>query len=144
MKQKQQPITIEPILIVQTVRSSWTKASRGAPGSVARNTVPECLPISLPNVDLGNLQVLYHEITFEEATGFQSPKERISINPKIYPQHGCITVERIAKQVRATYKYNMFGGAPDRGAERHTIRANVDDWVQIRENGRFSSSWGGD
>jgi hypothetical protein len=40
MKQKQQPIEIEPILIVQTIRSYWTKASRGAPGSIARNTVP--------------------------------------------------------------------------------------------------------
>ncbi len=144
MKQKQQPITIEPILIVQTICSSWTKASRGAPGAVARNTVPECLPISLSNIDLSDLRVLYHEIAFEEVTGFQSPKECISINPTIYPRHGCITIERIAKEVCATYKYNMCGGAPDRGAERHAIRANVGDWLQMRENGRFSSSWGGD
>ena len=106
MKQKQQPITIESILIVQTICSSWTKASRGAPGAVARNTVPECLPISLPNTDLDDLQVLYHEIFFEEVTGFQSQKEHISVNPAIYPPHGCIKVERIAKEVHVTYKYN--------------------------------------
>lgn len=144
MKQKQQPITIEPILIVQTIRSSWTKASRGAPGAIARNTVPEYLPISSPNIDPIDLQVLYHEIAFEEATGFQSPKERIYINPTIYPPSGCITVERIGREAHVTYKYSGVGGAPYRSVKRHTIRAGVGDWLQMRENGRFLILWSGD
>jgi hypothetical protein len=143
MKQKQQHIEIEPILIVQTIRSTWTKISRGAPGAISRNTVPECLPISLPNMDLKDLRVLYHEIAFEEKTGFQLPKEYIFINPGIVPQQGCITVERIANKVNVTYKYHRsLGGAPNRGVERRTIRADIGYWIQMRENGRFA--WQGD
>jgi hypothetical protein len=144
MKQKQQPIEIEPILIVQIIRSYWTKASRGAPGSIARNTVPECLPIPLQQVNAQGIRVLYHEIVFKEATGFQTPDERISIDPAIYPRHGCTTVERIAKTVCANYKYHHCGGAPDRSSLKRVVKADVGNWIQIRENGRFSPTWEGD
>jgi hypothetical protein len=145
MRQKQQPMMVEPVLIVQTIRSTWTKVSRGVPGAIARNTVPECLPISLPKMDLKDLQVLYHEVAFDEATGFQSPMESIYINPTIYPQYGCTTVERIEREVHITYRYNSgIGGVPYRSVKRHTIRAGVGNWLQMCENGRFSPAWEGD
>jgi hypothetical protein len=145
MKQKQPPIEIEPILIVQAIHSYWTKASRGAPGSIARNTVPEYLPIPLEKVNIQNIRVLYHQIFFREETGFQEPEERILIDPVINPQHSCIKVEQISKKVYATYTYNTIGGAPNRRSTlKGTVKADTGNWVQIRENGRFSSAWEGD
>ncbi len=145
MKQKQPPIEIKPILIVQAIHSYWTKASRGAPGSIARNTVPECLPIPLEKVNIQNIRVLYHQIFFREETGFQEPEETILVDLAIHPRYGCIQVEQTAKTVCATYKYNnMAGGAPNRSTLKGIARADLGNWVQIRENGRFSPAWAGD
>ncbi|WP_310426293.1 hypothetical protein [Chamaesiphon sp. VAR_48_metabat_135_sub] len=144
MKKKQQPIKIEPILIVQTIHSYWTKASRGAPGAIARNSVPECFSIPLKQVNIQGIRVLYHQIVFKEATNFKVPEEQISIDPTIHPPHSCIKVERIAKTIFATYKYHSGGGAPNRSTLKGIVKADVGNWVQIRENGRFSAAWAGD
>jgi hypothetical protein len=144
MKQKHKPIEIEPVLIIQTICSSWTKASRGAPGSIDRNNGPECLPIPLQQVNLQGIRMLYHEIVFKESNGFKSPAEHILFDLAIYPRLGCITVERIAKPVCATYKYHSSGGAPNRSTFKGKVKADVGNWVQIRENGRFSAAWAGD
>ncbi len=40
-----------PVLVIQEIQTSWTKASRGAPGSVARQTVPHAV-LSGPAEDI--------------------------------------------------------------------------------------------
>ena len=52
--------------IIQQIRVTWTKKSRGAPGSALRNAVPRALPI-VPE-DCG---FLFEEYDFEEKDGFK-------------------------------------------------------------------------
>ena len=53
------------LVVVQSVSTRWTKASRGAPSAAVRNATPEVLSLpQLPHSD--DAAVLWHEVQFEE------------------------------------------------------------------------------
>jgi hypothetical protein len=58
-----------PKIIVQTIYTTWTKASRGHPGSSARNATPESLPLSRSVAQLAG-PIVWHDVEFREADGF--------------------------------------------------------------------------
>jgi hypothetical protein len=57
------------LIIVQTIHTSWTKVSRGHPGSSARNATPESLPLSRSVAQLAG-SIVWHDVEFRGADGF--------------------------------------------------------------------------
>lgn len=58
------------MVIVQVVTTTWTKASRGHPGSVARARVPEAVALTVTPSDPDPGEVLVDTHRAEEADGF--------------------------------------------------------------------------
>ncbi len=58
-----------PVVQVQLIRSTWTKASRGHPGSVARAAVPEALPMDA-HFGAVAAPVVVETVGAEESEGF--------------------------------------------------------------------------
>jgi hypothetical protein len=142
---KKEVIEHQPIPIIQIIHCNWTKLSRGMPNAALRNAVPDRLPIPLDLIDSQTaVRSLYHEVFFEEKEEFQNPKVRLYMNPGIPPSSGCINIENTDREIIAIYRYHLsIGGAPNRGVLQNRLKASLDDWVQVMENGRFSYGYMG-
>jgi len=62
-----------PVLVIQEIQTSWTKASRGAPGSVARQTVPQAVLLSDPIRPSPEPTYAHHVVRYDEANQFVAP-----------------------------------------------------------------------
>jgi hypothetical protein len=79
------------ILIMQQLHIVWTKASRGGPGAVQRNGVPEVAKVPLQRVEARH--PMLHQIVYRECDGFL-PDERLVQDPTVRPlQVGCVTID---------------------------------------------------
>jgi hypothetical protein len=133
-----------PILLVQHISTSWSKASRGGPRAGVRNAVPVALPFS--KLVPSETRSVLHEVQFNERTEF-TPHEEVIIDGGILPRGKalCITAGRDADGAWALYDYSTeCGGAPDRSGVRKRLTAPLDRWIRIVANGRFAPAWDGD
>ncbi len=133
------------VVVVQQIRTHWTKASRGGDNAVKRNAVPEAARVPIHRIVGDNLILVHHLLEYEERDGFSRPREEIRINPTVRPLVvGCVTIDHSENQAIMTFRYDRgCGGAPDRGWTRKTLRLVVNEWGQIVYNGRFSPVWEG-
>lgn len=133
------------VLIVQLIETTWTKASRGGQGASVRNSVPEQIRLALPAVGSRSFTTLYHDLIYDERADFVQPTSTIQLDPIQVPRTGCCSIDRTTTSATVRYRYQRTnGGAPDRGWLQHTLRVEPEQWVQVRENGRFAPGWDGD
>jgi hypothetical protein len=134
-----------PILVIQTIKTVWGKAARGGELARLRNAVPQVLPLPLQRSThtLSNFQ---HHAQFLEHVRWRTPEERILFDTLVHPiTVGCVTIEQGSDRLWVTYQYRReSGGAPDRHNERKTLVSEVQHWIQVLWNGRFSPAWEGD
>src|SRR4051812_8007950 len=91
------------ILIIQYIRTCWTKRSRGGHWAQVRGRVPECLPISLTGSHGTALSTVVHHVTYTEATKFGSPRQELAINAGEIPTFGCARVGRSHSEAWVEY-----------------------------------------
>jgi hypothetical protein len=128
------------IVVVQHIRTKWTKASRGGENARKRNAVPETARVPVQRIVGENLILVHHSLSYPGHRAFQQPREEIRINPTVRPLViGCVTIDHSAEEAIAAFLYNQgCGGAPDRGWARKTLRLAAGEWGQIVYNGRFA------
>ena len=134
------------MIVLQQIHTIWTKKSRGGPGAVQRNAVPEVAKIPLQQVRSSDVSLLLHRLTYHEREGFSHPHERLEENLSVKPlQIGCMTIDYGEGILIASFRYTReCGGAPERGWMRKTLQIGLNEWGQIVFNGRFSPAWEGD
>jgi len=133
------------LVIVQEIKVSWTKKSRGGEGSVQRNTVPEVFilpPVQPVKYD----DVLIHQqIRFGESNDFDMPNgelktEKFEVNTR--SEFGCLSLRFKPAQLEIQYKYGWScTGAPRRDDHPWTRFLDAGQWIQMIYNGRFNSGW---
>ena len=135
--------------LVQVIRVTWTKASRGGEGARSRNSVPSATEITvadLPDVN-GSLCVDVSE--WREHNQFVEPYHTYRKIPFASGFHfGCVTVSATMNGLQVDYQYDPgFVGAPDRrgfapeghrAAKPRRFFARDGEWIQVCHNGRFS------
>ncbi|GAA3342391.1 hypothetical protein GCM10020358_37210 [Amorphoplanes nipponensis] len=77
------------MIVVQRVVTEWTKRSRGAPGAVRRNAVPEACPV--PPAD--GAGVLVHQVFARERDGFAGRETR---SGHTLPASGSLPLDGVA------------------------------------------------
>ncbi len=80
MKRRQLPNRTLPqpeacTLLVQAIRTEWSKAARGGVLATARNHVPEAFPVPLPLTQPAERYYLVHHLTYAEEDGFRHPRD---------------------------------------------------------------------
>jgi hypothetical protein len=133
------------IIVVQQVRTTWTKASRGGENAGRRNAVLEVARVPVERIPAGNLVLAHHSLSYGEGNGFAQSTEEVQVNPPTRPLViGCVNVDYSEEAVTVTFHWDYrCGGAPDRGWARKTLHVRVNEWGQIVYNGRFNSGWDG-
>lgn len=73
------PVTYpcSPVIIVQLIRTRWTKQSRGAPGASKRKASPTVL--AAPTTPT-NEEVLVHDVLFDEGTDFEQLSQCLAVS----------------------------------------------------------------
>lgn len=130
------------ILVVQEIKTYWTKTSRGGIKAVERNTVPEAIKIPIDRIQEKEIKIIHHQILFSEEIGFNQLRDRIILNSTLNPiSLGGVSITHNKETVWTEFEYSTICGAPDRGRVKKTLKTNINEWAQIIYNGRFSSSW---
>ncbi|MFT4539587.1 MAG: hypothetical protein ACI841_004824 [Planctomycetota bacterium] len=104
------------MLLLQTITTWWTKASRGMPGAEARNAVAEALV--LPHATVASTGLLIHQVEAQEASSFEL-KHRLSAHesPQLLGQHTPFAVRWQQTSLCIYYRESPGAGAPSRYTE---------------------------
>ena len=138
--------------LVQVIRLTWTKQTRGGEDACVRNQVPTVLEV--PAGELAGVQEsLCAEIShWSEDSPATEPslvrRERVPLAGGY--SFGCVTVSPAADGLAVRFQYDQGNaGAPDRWyfnpksgygeSPGRTVLVRNGQWVRVRDNGRFSN-----
>ncbi len=130
------------LIVVQELRTRWTKDSRGGPAASVRNATPHAAVLPTVPASAGEA-VLVQRVKFDEAGDFapESSFELTSLSD-LRKTTADLQVHLESGVVRVRYVWNQFCGAPERPHGR-AIRIAQGSWCRILHNGRYgyAGSW---
>jgi hypothetical protein len=131
------------IVIVQSIKSVWTKQSRGGRLAVARNMVAEALAVPLRGLSADE-RFIFHSIVYDESNHFAAPViNSVGVVESLRLLTGCVQIERVDGRVLARYEYDTRCGAPSRAKRPgahvgQSFELLPGEHGRIVYNGRFS------
>lgn len=143
---------------LQVIRIEWTKASRGAEGSRARNAVPSGAPIRLEEFTGERASLSVEVQDWTERNSFVEPirVDRKSVSLAEGFTWGGLSIalrDREPCGLRVQYMRGFSSGAPERwflnsgsgteGPGAYPLALGDGESVRIADNGRFSDNDGG-
>lgn len=125
------------MIIIQHIKTIWTKKSRGMPGAGKRNAVPKKL--LFPNKNNNEDSIFLHEIVAQEWNDFQLEEKTEEIKDR--DRYWSFTLQQNEDQLQIYFYYNWAEhGAPDRGAyQRPQFNLKLGQTGSLHINGRFVS-----
>jgi hypothetical protein len=133
------------MVLIQEIRSIWSKASRGGVAAALRNSVPEAVPFPPIKSTTAAHQVFHQTLVYGEANDFAEPLKSESVELAADSSDiGCVKIRVSSERVIVSYEYDYrCGGLPPRqvrpGVNVAEERVVVpESWVRVRYNGRFS------
>jgi hypothetical protein len=133
------------IAVVQIISVHWGKKSRGAPGSIKRNAIPEAVEMPLYKFALTDSEWIDHSLTFYEHEDFQNAHEAISVEKTLDSEeirkYGCTYVQKHLQSLRVDWKYDWReAGMPLRATKtKDAFELELNQWGRVVYNGRFVS-----
>jgi hypothetical protein len=131
------------IVIVQSIKSVWTKNSRGGRLATLRSAVPEALALPFRG---GSPQAAFilHEVVYHESNNFSKPlTDSLKTVQSLSLEVGCVTIERNEESVVVKYEHGLRCGAPVRFGEGgqealKKFALGAGETGRVAYNGRFS------
>lgn len=131
------------LVVIQSICTMWTKASRGGSNASTRNRTPEAL--ELPALALPFLHdVLVHEVAYSEYDHFQPPREKWKQQEQTDPfWYECLNLSLHGPFLKVTVEWERSKGVPRRRTfPRKGFSLQDRQWGQIAYNLRISSEGG--
>lgn len=135
--------TVAGVVIVQVVRTRWTKASRGQPGASARAAVPVGFAVDGAPTSNGADAVLVATIEADEADGF-APVHRVEPMDALPVRIANLDIVRYGELLVVTRRVETRTGWPARSPAVVAFRLGIGEWGRIVRNhrlGGYSSEW---
>jgi hypothetical protein len=135
------------IVLIQEIRSIWSKVSRGGAAAALRNSVPDAALFPTIKAKPAAHQIFHHLVVYGETNDFAGPVKSESVElPTSSTDVGCVKIEVLAERVTVAYEYNYkCGGLPPRRSMpgvnvREEMIVEPGGWVRVRYNGRLSGA----
>jgi hypothetical protein len=124
------------LLIVQRIRTEWTKNSRGGAAAGVRNTVPEALRLPSQGVGRGVL----HDVHYRETDEFLCKETVRQIDLEESWELASLQLHSYSDQIAARFVWSWHGtGAPERKShDAFVLRRG--EWGRLKCNGRHSDA----
>lgn len=133
------------MVLIQEIRTVWSKASRGGAAAARRSSVPEAALFHPPGARPAAGQIFHRVLFYGEANDFAGPiKSEAAELTADSTSVGCVRVEVSARGLTVAYEYDYgCGGLPPRMARpgvglREEMTVGPESWARVRYNGRFS------
>lgn len=131
-----------PIVVIQNICTSWTKASRGGVNAAARNRTPEVLELLPLAPSYSQNILLLHTVVYSEYHHFQNPRQRLEQKEFTDPfWHDCFKLSLVGNTLHVTTEWERSKGVPRRLTFlRQGFSLQDPQWGRITYNLRIS--WG--
>lgn len=133
------------MILIQEIRSVWTKASRGGESAARRNSVPEAAPLPALGSKSTRDKIFHQILVYVEANDFAAPvKSEFAEYESESIIVGCVKIHVAPERLVVAYEYDYkSGGAPRRRGRRgEDLREEViverGSWARVKYNGRFT------
>lgn len=117
-------------VVVQRVRTSWAKASRGGPGAVVRNAVPTAFPLP-PGLRSG-----LHDVTVRECDAFRPRMSERDLD------HVGIVLREAGGLLAVGPPETSLFSVPRRGRRPPKVRLAPGEWLRWQINYRIGNQKG--
>ena len=130
-----------PLIVIQSICTSWTKASRGGDNASARNRTPEALELPSLVVPSSENIFLLHEVMYSEHHHFQQSIQRFEQREQINPfRYNCLKLVFIENALHVKMEWERSQGAPRRVSFlKEGFSLHKAQWGRVTYNVRFSS-----
>lgn len=126
------------MLIIQRIKTTWTKASRGGENASKRNTVP-CAS-TLPSFSLPTNEYLLHDIRYDETNAFRGETQYRNIAHSGSVFLGPLLLYVRPRQAEAKFVWSAHEcGAPER-VSHPLFTLKLGEWGRFECNGRFGAT----
>jgi hypothetical protein len=133
------------MVLIQEIRSVWSKASRGGAAAASRNSVPEAVRFPMDRSKAAAHKIFHQSLIYGETNDFAEPLKSGMVESSSHLIIiGCVRIEVTSEHVMVAYEYDYrCGGLPPRQSRpginlREEVIVEPDSWVCIKYNGRFS------
>ncbi|MBA2284505.1 MAG: hypothetical protein H0W02_03380 [Ktedonobacteraceae bacterium] len=134
-----------PLVIIQSIQTIWTKASRGGDRASARNRTPEACKLPAQVCSFPDTVFLLHQVVYSEHDLFQHPVEKLELEARTEPfRYDCLKLLLAENTLRITVEWERSEGAPRRVVfPRKEIFLQEQQWARVTYNLRTSweSGW---
>lgn len=129
-------VSSSPVVVIQSICTTWTKASRGGSNATARNAVTEALELPALDFPLTDDRSLLHEVVYTERDHFQNPKEKLEPCEQTIPfRYNCLKLSPNNQSLVLMLEWERVWGAPRRHAfPRTTWILQPGQWGRITYN----------
>ncbi len=125
-----------PLVVIQSICTTWTKASRGGVGASARNRTPDALELPALAFPFPEPVFLLHEVIYTERDRFQHPMEKLEQRERADPfWYDCLKLELRENALRVMLEWERSEGVPRRSAFPRTAWSlQEDQWGRVNYN----------
>ena len=129
-----------PVIVIQNICTSWTKASRGGTNASARNRTPEALELPPFSTSLPQQIFLLHTVIYSECCHFQQPIQQLEHKELTDPfWYDCFKFSLVADILHITTEWERSKGVPRRPAFlRQGFSLHNPQWGRVIYNLRIS------
>jgi hypothetical protein len=137
-------ISAFPPVVIQSICTDWTKASRGGIDASARNRTPEAFALPARAFSFSENTYLLHEIFYGERDHFQHPTEKLQQRERTDPfGHDCFNLSLHEYTLHVTFEWERSQGVPRRRDFLRTEFCLQDQqWMRIIYNLRIAQDYG--
>lgn len=104
-----------PLIVIQSICTIWTKASRGGASALARNRTPDAVKLPSSVLQCSDDVFLLHEVIYTENNHFRQPLERQVQQRQTNPcRYNCLQFLSGENALSVTLEWERSEGVPRR------------------------------
>ena len=113
--EKREMVSSYPLVLLQSICTIWTKASRGGASATARNGTPDALESPALAFPLTEGRFLLHEVVYTERDHFQHPMEKLEPREQTDPfWYDCLQLSLNNQILTVMLEWERSEGVPRR------------------------------
>jgi len=129
-------VSSRPLVVIQSICTIWTKASRGGSGAQARNRTPEVFELPSLAFSYSDHVFLLHRVIYTERDCFQQPMEKLEQQKQTrFFWHDCLALETRDNALCMAFEWERSEGVPRRSNfPRMEWLLQEDQWGRVIYN----------